>query len=362
MPRQTHASEVENEILGSLSQEINDFKNTLPNDIKSYLENSLLDTDASSLLSNGLNVGKLTDYIIEYLFLGINKTLKSFTAILILLLISSIFNMLSSTIKNSSVSYAFNLCSSLTVALTAFKVCFSITENVTSYTKTLLNAMCSFAPIMAGVQIMAGKLTTATITNASMILFISIVDCLLVALMIPVIKICMMLSCVKSLGGIDFGGISKTLKTSFSSITVFIMSLFMFVFSMKNTLSQSADSLSLKTARFAISSFVPLVGASINEALRTVSASLNLIKNSCGITAILAILLIMLPIIIYVFLNKISFGILSCIAKIISCEKESTVLEEAGSICTYLLTIITCTCVFFIFSITIFIKTSLEVR
>jgi stage III sporulation protein AE len=192
-------------------------------------------------------------------------------------------------------------------------------------------------------------------------LLISITDALLITCMLPLVKICMAFSCVRSVGGSDVGGISKLIRTTFTSVTIFTMSIFMFIFSMKNVISQSADSLTIKTARFAISSFVPIVGASINDALRTVSSSLSLIKSSCGVLAILIIALIMLPIIIYLFLNKISFGILAGISRILKCDKQGEILDEASSICTYILTIVCCTCILFIFAMTIFIKTSSEV-
>ena len=66
----------------------------------------------------------------------------------------------------------------------------------------------------------------------------------------------------------------------------------MFVFSYKSILAQGQDSLSLKTARFAISSFVPIVGSSINEALRAVTSSISILKSSSGIAAIIVIALL----------------------------------------------------------------------
>ncbi len=361
LPLVTYATEVENEIIDSIGDELEDFKSSLPDYVLDFLPSDTLNGDYSSLLSDGLDEGKIIDYIIEYFFLGLDKTVKTFSAILVLLLLSSIFEMLSASLSNPSLSLTFTACSGLCVALTIFNACSSLASNVTVYTQTLCKVMNSFAPIMATMQIMSGNITTAAISNSAMVLFISLTDGFLIACMLPLVKICMMFSCVKALGGIEFGGISKLIRTTFTSVTIFVMSLFMFIFSFKNVLSQSADTLTLKTARFAISSFIPIVGASINDALRTVSSSLGLIKSSCGILAILIIALIMLPIIIYLFLNKLSFGLLAGISRVINCEKQASILEEADSLCAYMLTLVSTTCVLFIFAITIFIKTSSEV-
>lgn len=352
------AQNIENEIMNSVEDELSSFKDSLPDYVLEYLPSEALNGDYYSLLSNAFDEGKLLSYIIDYLFLGIDKTIKIFGSILVLLLISSIFEMLSSSLSNQSLSLAFTACSGLCVALTVFNVCSSIATYVTTYTRILCQAMNAFAPIMTTLLIMNGKVSTATITSTAMILFISLVDSFIVACMLPLVKICMMFSCVKSLGGIEFGGISKVIRTTFTSVTVFVMSIFMFIFSIKSVLSQGADTVGLKTARFAISSFIPIVGASINDALRTVSSSLSLIKSSCGALAILIIALIMIPIIVYILLNKLSFGLLAGISRVIKCEKQGLILEEADALCTYMLTVVACTCVLFIFALTIFIKIS----
>ena len=78
------------------------------------------------------------------------------------------------------------------------------------------------------------------------------------------------------------------------------------------------------------------------------------------VIAIIAIAVIMLPIIINLFLNKLSFSILSSMAQLVNADKESAILDEADSCCGFLLTIVACTCVLFIFALTIFIKTEVN--
>ncbi|MBQ8545906.1 MAG: hypothetical protein IJ437_03070 [Clostridia bacterium] len=355
------ANEVEDEITSSIENELEEFKSSIPKEIIDYLPEGIFEGDYSLLLDEGLDEKSLLSYIIDYFFAGLGTVIKSFSGILVLILISSIFEMLGSSFSNTTLSSAFTLASGLCVALTVFNLCYSLASTVSTYIQTICSVMTSFAPIMTTLQIMGGKITSATISNASIVLFISVVDGFLVVFMLPLVNLCLMFSCIKALGGIEFGAISKLVRNTFTSVTVFVMSVFMFIFSFKNVLSQGADSLSVKTARFAISSFVPIVGASINDALRTVSSSLSIIKNSCGVVAIICIALIMLPITIYIFLNKVSFGLLASISKTLHCEKQAVILEEADSLCSYMLTLVCTTCVLFIFAITIFIKTSLEV-
>ena len=144
-------------------------------------------------------------------------------------------------------------------------------------------------------------------------------------------------------------------------ISLLLVMIFSFVFSFQSVLTQSADSLSMKTAKFAIGSFIPIVGHSISDALNTITSSLSFIKNTCGVIALIALVIMTLPVIISVYLNKISMDLCSSLAGIIGCDREKAVLSDASGIISFLLALILYTCVFFIYALTVFIKTSVGV-
>ena len=361
IPLSTSATEVSEELKCEIEDELSDFYSTLPPYVLEYLPNDAVNGNFSLQGSEMLNEKKIFDYVLNYLFFGLESTLKTFASVLILIIIASVFHMMSASLENASIRLTFSFCASCVLGLSVFSVISSIGGYVTTYLTALCESMNAFVPIMTSIEIMSGKISSAMMLNTSMMLFISIINTSLINFMLPLIKLCMMFGCIKSMGGYEFGGISKAVRTAFTSVTVFIMSIFTFIFSLKNVLAQGADTVSLKTARFAISSFVPLVGSSINEALRTVSSSIGIIKRSCGVSGILIVFLIVLPIIIYLILNKISFGLLSSISKSLLNGKESCILEEADSLCTYLLTLVSCSSVLFIIFITVFLKSSVEV-
>lgn len=361
LPSVISAEEIDSQIKGELKDELSSLHDALPPYVTEYLPNDILNGDIPLNGNNFLNEKKIFDYITDYLFLGLESVLKTFFSILILIIISSIFHLMSHSFQNEGVKLAFSLCSSCILATSVFQIITNIGDYVSTYLNALCESMNAFVPIMTTIEIMSGRASSASLLSTSMMIFIALINSCLVRLMLPLIKLSMIFGCIKSMGGYNFDGISKAARTAFSSVTVFIMSVFTFVFSLKNVLAQGADTVSLKTARFAISSFVPLVGASINDSLRTISASLGIIKGSCGVLGIVIVILIVLPIILYLILNKISFGLLSSISKSLLNGKESGVLEEANSLCTYFLTLVSCSCVLFIIAITVFLKSSVEV-
>lgn len=352
------ANDINNQLMNEINAELQDFKSSLPQEIIEFLPKEIWNGDFSQLASS-ITEASFVNLVIDYIFLGFGGALNSFASILIIIIISSIFNSICNTFTNTDLKNVFTMSSSLCVAIAIFNFCTNISGNVGNYITALCKIMESFAPLMATLYIMTGNISSATIANASFVLFISIIEQFLIVFMLPIVNICICFSIMKCFGNqFDFSGISKTLKNTFTGVVVFIMSIFMFILSCKNVLSQSADNITIKTAKFAISSFIPVVGSTVNDALRTITASISLIKSSCGIVAIIVIILLMLPVIISLLLHRLFFNISASIAKALGCTSECSVIEEASSISGFLLALIICTCILFIFSLTLLIKAS----
>ena len=354
-----YADDVNESIYSSIEGEIDYFKENIPDFVLQYFPKEFSKSDFSDFKFNEvLSEKSFWDYILSYLFGDLETVVKCFASLLFLLIIASVFSSLGNIIKQETLKRILSLCSTLCIALTVFNITVNIANFVTSYLNNMCRIVNAFLPLMSVLCIMTGNITSAAVISTSMSLFITLVESFLVVSLLPLVKISLSFACIKLFGSCDFSGITKTIKTTFTSVIVFTMSIFMFIFSMKNVISQGADSLSIKTAKFAISSFVPILGASINDALRTVSSSLSIIKNSCGIIAIISILLIVIPIVINLLLNKLSFGLLNSISKLLGLKSEGEIFEEANSTCTLLLTLVACSFILFLFGLTIFVQFS----
>lgn len=348
-------TDVRTDISSTIDDDLNNFMSNLPSDIASLFPKDPFDGETV------IDEKSIFNYIISYIFSGIDKVANSLISVFILIIITALLSSICSSLSNATLSNAFKFCSTLCFSISIFQICTGLAELTSTYISTLCRVMNAFLPLMSTMGIMTGAISSTAISCTTSVIAISLTEGFLAVCLLPLVKSCLTISIVKPIGGCNLSGITKTIKTTFTSVTVFVMSILFFILSAKNVLAQGNDSITIKTARFAISSFVPIVGASINDALKTVASSLSMIKNTCGIIAIIAISLIMLPIIIHILLYKISFGFLGAICKALSCNAEGEMLEEADSICGFMLVLIACTCVLFIFSLTIFINITVGV-
>ncbi len=353
---------INNQIFNDIDEEYFAFESSLPDYVKDFFPKDLLEGNFSNISVNDISQQSFLDYIINHLLSYLPVILKKFANLFVLLLISSIFNTLKTSFASEGLKNAFSICSSLCVSICIFSSVSTILDMSIDYIKILCSTMNSFCPLMSTLYLLTGSISSATVSNTSMMLFLAIVENFVLYGLAPIMKICLCFSIVTSISGTtDLSGISKTLKNAFISICVFLVSIFSFVLSSQSVLTHSIDSLSLRTAKFAIGNFIPIVGGFISDSLKTVSASLSLIKNSCGVFAIFVILLLILPVIISLILNKFFFNLASGVSKALGSENESRICDEASNLCSFALSIIALCSVVFVFALTIFIKSSVEV-
>ena len=102
-------------------------------------------------------------------------------------------------------------------------------------------------------------------------------------------------------------------------------------------------------------SFIPILGGSIAETLRTVSGGVSYLKNIFGIGAIIMIGALTLPVIVSIFLYRAVFLICSGIAQMLGCYNESRLLDNLGEVYGTMLAVTSCVGVMFVLSLCVFV-------
>ena len=158
------------------------------------------------------------------------------------------------------------------------------------------------------------------------------------------------------------GGISQKVKLSgFCDLVyklvkwslTFIMSIFTTILTMQSVISASADSATTKATRFAINSFVPLVGGALSEAYQTVRSCMGMLKSGIGVFAILATGFIYLPAIISCVLWLVAINISVALAEVFDIKNIITLLKSIATVINSLIAILLCCMIIFIISSTV---------
>lgn len=172
--------------------------------------------------------------------------------------------------------------------------------------------MLSFVPIYTLIISLSGN-AAAALTYNSLIMAFGEVLSSVIAYILPDLS-GLLLCLIISFSLNESINISRLINFVNKTVSVFL-GLFAGAFtgflSLKNILSASLDSVSVKSVRFLISSLIPVIGSSISEAYSSLLGSINLIKGSVAFVGIIVILIINLPVLAEALIYYLSFTALS---------------------------------------------------
>ena len=128
------------------------------------------------------------------------------------------------------------------------------------------------------------------------------------------------------------------------------MTIFVGLLSIQSIIGNSADTLSVKTGKFMVSNFVPVVGGAISDAYTTLKGSFGLLKSGVGGVGIMVILIMVLPTIITIGLNRIVISIASIGAEIFSVPGLAKLFKNISSVISIAFSIVISFSIMFIVS------------
>ena len=137
-----------------------------------------------------------------------------------------------------------------------------------------------------------------------------------------------------------------------------MLTIFVGLLSLEGTLSSGVDGLTAKTAKAAISNFIPVVGKVLGDSIDTVIGCASILKNAVGIVGVVIIIGICITPIIKLATLTIIYHLGAALCQPIADEKIVKLLEQMGGSFKILLAITCSISVMLIIGITLVIKIS----
>ena len=137
-----------------------------------------------------------------------------------------------------------------------------------------------------------------------------------------------------------------------------VLTIFVGVLSLEGSLTSSVDGITAKTAKAAVSNFIPVVGKILGDAVDTVIGCSNILKNAVGIVGVIVVIGICLLPIIKLAILTITYYITSAVIQPIADDKIVSLLSGMGDTFKVLLGMLIAVAVMLIIGITLVIKIS----
>lgn len=228
----------------------------------------------------------------DMFFSEVKKNMRIMAAVIALAVICTFITNLNVISEKSAVANAsFISCYAVLAALTAAgfadvsALCTGTVENMGLFIKSLI-------PVLTGMAVAEGRVISAPAVHSQVLIASQLAAYLIKKVLIPLAYATFAVRIVNNLTSEEsLTNLSKFLDKLCKKIISIMLFVFTGILTLTNFASGTADSMGLKTARFALSSTVPVAGSALADTVTSLAASARMIKNSTGIAGIIAIIL-----------------------------------------------------------------------
>ena len=280
-------------------------------------------------------------------------------SILVIIVIHSILKSLSEGLENkgiAQITYYVQYILIVTLIMTNFV---QILDIVKDSIQSLVGFMNSLIPILITLMITTGSIVSANLIQPIILLLIAFIGNFIVGVIIPLVLISTALGVISKVSDrIQVDKLSKFFKTSVVWILGVVLTIFVGVVSVEGSLSSSVDGITAKTAKAAVSSFIPVVGKILGDAVDTVIGCSSILKNATGIVGVIILIGIAIVPIIKLTVLMAIYYLGAALCQPIADDKIIKLLDQMGDTFKTLLAIMCSVSVMFIIGTTLVINIS----
>ncbi|MDO4552426.1 MAG: stage III sporulation protein AE [Bacillota bacterium] len=281
---------------------------------------------------SSLNAEDLWQAVLE-LFLGeVWSAVELGAQILLICVVMGLLHSLSSGFGGSGASgIAIMVCNCAAVALCLreFVSVYAICGDAVDTTATVMQIL---LPIMVPLLLAMGSPATAGILNPAILAAVTVFAGIVHRIVLPLL----FLSCVLFLGDcLSEKHYVKKLAGFFRTLGVFSMGLCVTLFTgltvIRGLFTKTADGLLMRTARYSVDHFVPLVGSFAADSLEMVLRCTATIKNGVGIFGVVVILALLVTPLLKLAATALVFKLSGALAEPIGSGSAADCLNEIGN-------------------------------
>ena len=259
--------------------------------------------DVGDIIANGIDSGSVMDYLSGLIGENSAQPLSALMILTAVLLLVSVAESYTVSLRYTDTKDIMGLVVSLFIAAVVFSPAAQIVSSIVAVIEGASSLIAVYLPVMAGILAFSGRPIVSGAYYAAVMTACKVIASLAGALLEPLLHMILSLSvCAGISTRFRLGGLIETLSKGFKIAVTFSMSIFAAILGLNGALSEAADSVADKAAKFTLSSFVPLIGSSIAEAYGAIRGSVGILRSGIGVFVIMAVFVAFAPVIIQTIL------------------------------------------------------------
>lgn len=234
----------------------------------------------------------------------------------------------------------------------------SLINIATNCINSMKNQMEIIFPIILTLMASVGNTVSVGIYQPILAMLSGVIINIFSYIVLPIFIISFVISVVGNLSNnVKLNKFSSLLNDAFKWIIGAVFTVFTGVMAIRGISAGSFDSVSIRTTKFAIKTYIPLVGGYISDGFNLIMASSILIKNAVGTASLLLIFLSILSPIITILIFKWALHMLSAFLEPLFDTKISNFLYSTSKAINMLIASILCVALMYIISMGLLMTT-----
>lgn len=314
-----------------------DYINKMKNDVE-----LIQDLNPSEYINTYIKEGKgdisidnILKGVLSLIFKEVKSVLKLVISIVTIVIICSLLKNLEEAFSNESISQvAFYACYALIIMILtkSFLISISVAKDVITNISDFMGAL---LPILITIIGVAGGFSQAASLDPIILICVVFIPKLYSNVIIPLILMSFVLEFANNLSTEHkISNLCSLIKQSTIWLQGIVITAFIAMLTIRGITSSTIDAVTLKTAKFAIDNFVPIVGKTFSDAIASVAGYSLIIKNAISSVGLLVIVLMMIYPIIKLTLMAIIYKLAGALVEPISDSRITKSLSAAGGAMT----------------------------
>jgi len=326
-----------------------------------YTEDTFEDIDIGELFTSAItgNIDNTTivKSIISLIGKEVVDCITVLGSIVVIIVIHSVLKSISEGLENKSISQITYYVQYILIVTLVMGNFADIITMVKTSIENLVGFMNSLIPLLITLMLTTGNIASAGLLEPIILFIITFIGNFIVSVLIPFVLLSTALSIVSKVSNrVQVDKLSKFFNSTVVWILGIALTLFVGVISVEGSLSSTVDGITAKTAKAAVSNFIPVVGKILGDAVDTVIGCSNILKNAVGIIGVIIIIGICIAPIIKLAILMGLYYLAGAICQPIADEKIVKLLEEMGNTFKMLLAIMCSVSVMLIVGTTLVLK------
>ena len=339
----------------TLPEEYREMLEGLPEALRRSLPERVFSTDAQTAADawqSLLSPRSLVRVVWEGLLQRAATLGRLFLELCGVILLKSVIANLTTSLRSSTLADGVKLLSRVVLFGVIVGHALTLLMSMQTFFEDLRALTTAFLPLMGSMYALGGNVGTAAVNHSTLLLALSLVEWIGGKTIVPLFSLCLAFSLLQVFGtsaagrGAMIGAKLKKWYTTALSLTMLLLSA---ALSAQTTLAARADSMSFRTARFALSSSVPVIGGGLGEMLRTAATGIDWLRGVVGLGGVALLLCLLLPHVLTLFLTRTVYALAGDVAGWLGCEDEGKLLGEIAGLFGYLIAVsLLCVMAFFL--------------